>query len=78
MKLSLQRENMSKTYTHYVYHIYIKDRCVYHSLSENEFDNTWLMMQNLLDIMDTKEISKNDISFEKVSVNKEISLNSSH
>jgi len=78
MKLSLQRENMSNTYTHYVYHIYIKDRCVYHSLSENEFDNTWLMMQNLLDIMDTKEISKNDISFEKVSVNKEISLNSSH
>jgi hypothetical protein len=69
---------MNKTHTNYVYHIYIKNKCAYHSLSESEFDNIWIMLQNLLEIMDTKEISKHDISFEKVSVNKEISLNSSH
>lgn len=69
---------MNNTYTHYVYHIYIKNKCVYHSLSESEFDSIWLMIQKLLEVMNTNEITKNDINFEKVSVNKEISINSSH
>ena len=60
------------------YHIYLKEKCIYHSLSENEFKNTWNMIQNLLEVIQTKEVSKKDISFEKVYVDKEIVLNSSH
>lgn len=61
-----------------VYHIYLKEKCIYHSLSENEFKTTWTNIQNLLEIIKTDEISKNDVSFEKVSVDNEIILNSSY
>lgn len=60
------------------YHIYLKEKCIYYSLSENEFKNTWNMIQNLLEVIETKDVSKKDISFEKVYVDKEIVLNSSH
>lgn len=66
---------MSKTY---IYHIYAKDKCLYHSLNEDEFNSTWKMIENLFDLIGTEEMSIDNITFEKVSVDKEIILNSSH
>ena len=64
---------MSKTY---IYHIYAGDKCLYHCLDENEFKTTWEMIQNLFDLIGKENISK--VTYEKVSVDKEIILNSSH
>jgi hypothetical protein len=59
-----------------LYHIYLKDKCIYHSLTEDEFDLTWRMIYEFLSITDDSK--KNDLSYEKVVRSKELTLNSSH
>ena len=49
-----------------VYHIYIKGECVYHSLNESEFKQTWIQLKGLVGLMKT-DYSEKDISYEKVS-----------
>jgi len=53
--------------TEFHYQIYIKNECVYHCLSEEEFRQTWDMLIHLVDLLSEK-ITKDDITFEKVSV----------
>jgi hypothetical protein len=60
-----------------IYHIYAKDRCVYHSLSEEKFSETWEMLHRMIDILDA-DISKEDLQYEMLYVNKLIPLNSSY
>lgn len=60
-----------------VYHIYAKGRCIYHSLSENKFSETWEMMHRMVDLLDLN-LAKDDLSYEELCVNKEVLLNSSH
>ena len=60
-----------------IYHIYAKNRCVYHSLSEKKFTETWEMMHHMIDLLDA-DISKEDLKYEELIVNKEIILSSSH
>jgi hypothetical protein len=48
-----------------VYHIYLKDRCVMHSLSEEEFDEKWLTMNSMVKVMSTT-YNLDDLSFEVV------------
>ena len=60
-----------------IYHIYAKNRCVYHSLSEEKFSETWEMLHRMIDLLDV-DISKQDLQYEMMYVNKLISLNSSH
>jgi len=60
-----------------IYHIYAKNRCVYHSLSEEKFTETWEMLHRMIDVLDV-DISKKDLQYEVVYVNKLISLNSSY
>jgi hypothetical protein len=60
-----------------IYHIYAKDRCLFHSIKEEEFNTTWNTIKNMVGIMKT-DYTENDLSFEELTVNKEISLNSSH
>ncbi len=60
-----------------IYHIYAKDECIYHSLSEEKFSETWEMLHKMVDLIDVK-FSKDDLSFEELSVNKVMVLNSSH
>jgi hypothetical protein len=60
-----------------IYHIYAKDRCLFHSIKEEEFDTTWNTIKNMVGIMKT-DYTENDLSYEELTVNKEISLNSSH
>jgi hypothetical protein len=57
------------------YHIYVKSECIYHSLSEEEFNRLWDFVQKLSWLTD---INMNDIQYEEVTTNKELVLNSSH
>jgi hypothetical protein len=60
-----------------IYHIYAKNRCVYHSLSEDKFSETWEMLHRMIDILDV-DISKGDLQYVMMYVNKLIPLNSSY
>jgi hypothetical protein len=60
-----------------IYHIYAKNRCVYHSLSEDKFSETWEMLHRMIDVLDV-DISKEDLQYEMMYVNKLIPLNSSY
>jgi hypothetical protein len=60
-----------------VYHIYAKDRCLFHSIKEEEFQTTWNTLNNMVGIMKTDYIIE-DLSYEELLINKEAALNSSH
>jgi len=60
-----------------MYHIYAKDRCIFHSLNEEEFKGTWKALNNLMDIMDTR-YAGDDLTYEELVVNKKSILESSH
>ena len=63
--------------TEKVYHVYAKGECIYHSLSEEKFTETWEMLHRMVEIIDVK-FSKGDLTYEELVVNKEVVLNSSH
>jgi hypothetical protein len=60
-----------------VYHIYAKDRCLFHSVKEEEFITTWNTLNNMVGLMKT-DYSVEDLSYEELTVSKETILNSSH
>ena len=60
-----------------LYHIYAKGQCIYHSLSEEKFSETWEMLHRMVDLLG-KDIEKDDLQYESLFVNKEAALNSSH
>jgi hypothetical protein len=60
-----------------IYHIYAKDKCVYHSLSEEKFSETWEMLHRMIDVLDV-DVLKEDLQYEVMYVNKLIPLNSSY
>jgi hypothetical protein len=64
---------MSNTH---VYHIYAKNNCIYHSLTEEEFIQTWKMINNFLSLVDCQDITLDDISYEKLLVNSDLFPNS--
>jgi len=62
--------------TERLYHIYAKGKCICHSLREDEFNKTWEALNNLVEIF--TEYQKEDLTFEKIVNNKQVSLESSH
>ena len=60
-----------------VYHIYAKDRCLFHSIKEEEFRTTWNTLRNMVGLMRT-DYSIEDLSYEELFVSKEVASNSSH
>jgi hypothetical protein len=60
-----------------IYHIYAGDKCLFHSIKEDEFSTTWNTLKNMVEIMKT-DYNAEDLSYEELIVNKEIILNSSH
>jgi hypothetical protein len=60
-----------------IYHIYVKDRCLLHSIREEDFHTTWNTLNNLVGLMKT-DYSSDDLSYEELQVNKEVARNSSH
>jgi hypothetical protein len=60
-----------------IYHIYAKDRCLFHSIKEEEFETTWNTLNNMVGIMKTDYVVS-DLSYEELILNKDSILNSSH
>jgi hypothetical protein len=60
-----------------IYHIYLKNECVLHSIKEEDFQNTFNNLKNLVNILNV-EYNENDLTYEELIVNKEMILNSSH
>lgn len=60
-----------------IYHIYAKDRCLYHSLNEEDFKSIWNDLNKMVGIMKT-DYNENDLSYEELIMNKGISLESSY
>ena len=60
-----------------IYHIYAKNQCLFHSIKEEEFQTTWDTLNNMVGIMKT-DYNVEDLSYEELVINKEVSLNSSH
>jgi len=60
-----------------IYHIYAKDRCLFHSIKEEEFKTTWKTLKNMVGIMHT-DYDIEDLSYEELMVNRKVSLDSSH
>ena len=50
-----------------VYHIYAKDRCLFHSLREEEFKNTWKQLNSMVGLMKTDYTSE-DLSYEELTL----------
>lgn len=57
-----------------IYHIYARGNCIYHSLTETEFNVTWEALNRLAELLS----DKSDLSYEELIVNKEILLESSY
>lgn len=58
-----------------VYHVYVKDTCIYHSLPEDEFSKTWSMLNTMVDLLGN--YNKEDLSYECLTRDKEY-LNASY
>lgn len=50
-----------------LYHIYLKNECVLHSLSEENFKSSWETLQNLVGLVKT-DYQSEDLSYEVVEV----------
>ena len=60
-----------------IYHIYAKDRCLFHSIKEDEFEVTWNTLNNMVGLMKT-DYRVEDLTYEELIVNKKITLESSY
>ena len=60
-----------------IYHIYAKDKCLFHSVKEDEFNTTWATIKNMVGIMKT-DYAVEDLSYEELLINREVILSSSH
>jgi len=60
-----------------VYHIYAKNRCLFHSIREEDFEITWNTLNNMVGLMHT-DYEVSDLSYEELMVNRKVSLDSSH
>ena len=60
-----------------IYHIYAKENCLFHSLREEEFYTTWNTLKTMVGIMKT-DYTMDDLSYEELLVNKEISRETSN
>lgn len=47
------------------YDIYVKDRCIFHSVDESDFETTWSTLNIMVGIMKTEYCSE-DLHYEEV------------
>jgi len=60
-----------------IYHIYAKDKCLFHSIKEDEFEVTWKTLNNMVGLMKT-DYEKEDLTYEELIVNKKVVSESSY
>jgi hypothetical protein len=51
-----------------IYHVYIKNKCIYNCLSPAQFKAIWENLNNMVGIVHT-DYTKDDLSFEELSIN---------
>jgi len=69
--MRLREKNSEKIFmTENVYHIYAKDRCIYHSLKKEEFEIVWESLNNLVEIY--TEVGRSDLQYEVVTKNPQL------
>ena len=69
--MRLREKNSEKIFmTENVYHIYAKDRCIYHSLEKEEFEIVWESLNNLVEIY--TEVGRTDLQYEVVTRNPQL------
>ena len=47
------------------YHIYAKERCIYHSLTKEEFEEKWQLLHVMVDLI-SSEYNQDDLSYERL------------
>ena len=47
------------------WHIYAKDRCIYHNLTEEEFEEKWQLLQVMVDLI-SSDYNQDDLSYERL------------
>jgi len=52
-----------------IYHIYAKKDCLYNSLTEEQFKNTWETLKGMVGLMKT-DYAFEDLSYEELTVHK--------
>ena len=50
-----------------VYHIYVKEECVYNNLSERQFNKKWNTLKGMVGLMET-DYELEDLTYEEVEV----------
>ena len=60
-----------------IYHVYLRDKCIYSSLTEEKFKETWSNLVNMVGLMKT-EYNENELSYEECVVNRGDIHNSSY
>jgi hypothetical protein len=65
------------THTEKIYHIYAKDKCLFHSVKEEDFEATWSTLKNMVGVMKT-DYSENDLTYEELTIQKKMALESSY
>lgn len=50
-----------------IYHIYAKDQCLYHSLREEDFKDTWNNLKNMVGLMKT-DYTLEDLNYIEIPV----------
>ena len=48
-----------------VYHIYAKNKCLYHNLKEDDFEETWQLLTTMVGLLKT-EYTESDLSYIKL------------
>ena len=48
------------------YHIYVKDRCIYHNLKQDEFEETWELLNVMVGLLKT-DYNADDLCYDKAS-----------
>jgi len=60
-----------------VYHIYLRNECIFHSIVEEEFNTTWKTLNALVGLMKT-DYSIEDLSYEEVEKTKQTFIEGSY
>ena len=55
----------------YRFHIYARDKCLFHNLKREDFENKWDTLTRMVGLMKT-DYSVEDLSFEEVEFNKSV------
>jgi hypothetical protein len=63
--------------TEKIYHIYAKNKCLFHSIKEEEFHTIWNTVKGMVGIIKT-DYKLQDLSYEELHLDQETLLNSSH